>query len=194
MFSGLGMLIILAVLARRLFGLQQFIEVRHLELLGKLLLGISLLLAFSYATELFMAWYSGSAYDRFAFLNRAFGNYGWAFWLMLACNVGLPQLLWRKAVRTNLWALLAIGVAVSIGMWLERFVIVCTSLSRDFLPPSWGGFTPTVFDVATLAGSFGLFLTLLLLLCRYLPMVAMAEVKALQPGGDTPPHAPEDGS
>ena len=153
--------------------------------------------------EFFIAWYSGNPYERFVFmhnraadpfiLSRLWGiepaPYWWAYWTMISCNVIFPQLFWFKSVRTNVWAILIIGMIVNVGMWFERFVIICTSLTRDFLPSSWGYYLPTKFDFMTLGGSFGLFFTLFLLFCRYLPMVAMSEVKAFSPpGGHARPH------
>jgi len=127
--------------------------------------------------EFFISWYSGNIYERFAFINRAFGNYAWAYWTMVSCNVIFPQLFWFKKIRTNLMAMWIVCVLVNVGMWFERFVIIVTSLARDFLPSAWGYFIPTPFDYMTLMGSFGLFFTLFLLFCRYLPMVAVAEEK-----------------
>jgi molybdopterin-containing oxidoreductase family membrane subunit len=135
------------------------------------------MVGYAYGMEFFIAWYSGSMYEMFAFINRAFGNYAWAYWTMISCNVLFPQLFWFKKIRTNLTAMMIICVLVNVGMWFERFVIIVTSLARDFLPSSWGYFIPTPFDYMTLIGSFGLFFTLFLLFCRYLPMVAIAEEK-----------------
>jgi molybdopterin-containing oxidoreductase family membrane subunit len=129
--------------------------------------------------EFFIAWYGGSHYEEFAFINRAFGPYAWAYWTMISCNVLFPQLYWFKKIRTHLGAMMVIAVLVNVGMWFERFVIISTSLSRDFLPSSWGYFIPTLFDFLTFLGSFGLFFTLFLLFCRYLPIVAASEVKGV---------------
>jgi hypothetical protein len=131
----------------------------------------------AYGVELFIAWYGGNAYERFAFINRALGPYAWGYWTMIVCNVLVPQLFWLKRCRTTPWIMFIIAVLVNVGMWTERFVIVVVSLSRDFLPSSWGQFVPTKIDILMLLGSFGLFFTLFLLFCRYLPVVAMAEVK-----------------
>jgi molybdopterin-containing oxidoreductase family membrane subunit len=180
-FGGFAMVLTLAVPARQFFGLKRLIAIRHLELMNKILIATGLMVGYAYGMEFFISWYSGSPYEGFAFVNRAFGPYAWAYWTMVTCNVLIPQLHWFKEVRTNPWATLAIGIAVNVGMWFERFVIICTSQSRDFLPSSWGYFIPTPFDYMTLCGSFGLFFTLFLLFCRYLPMVAMAEVKAAHP-------------
>jgi len=128
--------------------------------------------------EFFISWYGGSPYEGFIFRNRAFGPYYWAYWTMISCNVLFPQLFWFKKVRTNLWAMMIICILVNVGMWFERFVIIATSLHRDFTPAAWGYYTPTKWDFLTLTGSFGLFFTLFLLFCRYLPMVAVAEIKA----------------
>jgi molybdopterin-containing oxidoreductase family membrane subunit len=189
-FGGFAMVVTLAVPARQFFGLKRIITIRHLELMNKIMIATGLMVGYAYAMEFFIAWYSGSSYEGFTFINRAFGPYAWAYWTMISCNVLFPQLHWFKAVRTNPWATLIIGMLVNVGMWFERFVIICTSLAHDFLPSSWGYFLPTPFDFMTLAGSFGLFFTLFLLFCRYLPMVAMAEVKAFSPAG----HAHGEGA
>jgi len=149
--------------------------------MNKIMIATGLMVGYAYGMEFFIAWYSGSKYEGFTFVNRAFGQYAWAYWTMITCNVLSPQLFWFKKIRRNIWATFAIGVVINIGMWFERFVIICTSLARDFLPSSWGYYMPTVVDFMTLAGSFGLFFTLFLLFCRYLPMVAMSEVKAFHP-------------
>jgi hypothetical protein len=173
----------LAVPARQFFGLKRIITIRHLELMNKVIMATGLIVGYAYGMEFFVAYYSGNKYEVFTFVNRAFGPYAWAYWTMITCNVLLPQLHWLPKFRTNPWCTLAIGMVVNVGMWFERFVIICTSLSRDFLPSSWGYFIPTPVDLMTLGGSFGLFFTLFLLFCRYLPMVAMAEVKAFSPAG-----------
>ncbi|MGE5612446.1 MAG: NrfD/PsrC family molybdoenzyme membrane anchor subunit [Bacillota bacterium] len=180
-FGGFAMVITLAIPARQFFGLKDIITLRHLENMNKILLATSLMVGYSYATEIFTAWYSGSMYERFTFLNRAFGPYAWAYWIMVSCNVIAPQFLWSKKVRTSLWAMMLVALCVDVGMWFERFVIIVTSLTRDFLPSSWGVYKPTLVDLGMLAGSFGLFFTLFLLFCRFLPMVAMAEVKTVMP-------------
>ncbi len=188
-FGGFGMVVMLAVPARQFFGLKRIIQIRHLEVMNKVLIATSLLVGYSYMMEFFVAWYSGNKYEAFTFVNRAFGQYAWSYWAMISCNVLFPQLHWFKAVRTNPIATLIIGMFINVGMWFERFVIICTSLTRDFLPSSWGYFIPTKIDFMTLGGSFGLFFTLFLLFCRYLPMVAMAEVKAFHPSAHA--HEPD---
>jgi molybdopterin-containing oxidoreductase family membrane subunit len=137
--------------------------------------------------EFFIAWYSGNGYERFAFVNRAFGPYAWAYWTMVTCNVFIPQLFWFKKLRTSIPVMFVICILVNIGMWFERFVIIVTSLHRDFLPSSWGYFRPTLVDISDFVGTFGLFFTLFLLFIRFLPMIAIAEIKGVMPAAD--PHA-----
>jgi Ni/Fe-hydrogenase subunit HybB-like protein len=177
-FSGFAMVVTLLVPARQFFGLKKIIELHHLEAMNKVILATGTMVGYAYGMEFFIAWYSGSAYEGFIFMNRAFGPYAWAYWTMVSCNVIFPQLYWFKGIRTSLWAMMIINILVNVGMWFERFVIIATSLHRDFLPSSWGYYTPTKWDFLTLTGSFGLFFTLFLLFCRYLPMIAVAEVKA----------------
>jgi len=180
-FGGFAMVLTLAIPAREWFGLKDFITIRHLENMCKIMLGTGLIVAYAYGVEFFIAWYSGHHYEQFVFLNRALGPYAWAFWVMVLCNVVIPQLLWVRKLRTNVWTILLVAMCVNVGMWFERFVIVVTSLHRDFVPSSWAMFTPTWVDLGMFAGSFGLFFTLFLLFCRFLPMVAMAEVKTIMP-------------
>ncbi len=180
-FSGFAMVLTLLIPARQFFGLREIVTRRHLEIVAKILLATGLMVGFAYSTEFFMAFYSGNPTERFVFANRAFGPYAWAYWIMVSCNVLIPQLFWSKKLRTNLAVLFTVSVLVNVGMWFERFVIIVTSLHRDFLPSSWGMFTPTYVDVLTFVGTFGIFFTLFLLFVRYLPMVAMAEVKTVMP-------------
>lgn len=180
-FSGFAMVVTLIVPARVLMGFEDFVTVRHLENMNKIILATGSMVGFAYLTEFFIAWYSGNRFEQFAFLNRALGPYAWAYWTMITCNVLVPQLFWFKRIRTTPWMMVLVCIAVNVGMWFERFVITVTSLSRDFLPSSWGHFTPTAIDVLMFLGSFGLFSTLFLLFCRFLPVVAISEVKALLP-------------
>jgi molybdopterin-containing oxidoreductase family membrane subunit len=180
-FSGMAMVITLMVPARAFFGLKNLVTMRHLENMCKIVLATSCMVGYAYGVEVFIAWYGGNPYEQFAFLNRALGPYAWAFWTMLVCNVLVPHLFWLKKCRTTPWIMFVVAVLVNVGMWLERFVIIVTSLSRDFLPSSWGSFVPTKIDILMLLGSFGMFFTLFLLFCRYLPVVAMAEVKQVLP-------------
>jgi len=188
-FSGFAMVLTLMVPARYLFGLKHIIKDSHLEAMCKITLATGSIVGFGYATEFFIAWYSGSIYEGFTFLNRALGPYMWAYWIMIGCNVVVPQFFWFKKARTNPWIIVGLCILVNVGMWFERFVIVVTSLSRTMVPGSWDYFSPTTLDITTLAGSFGLFLTLFLLFVRYLPMVAMAEVKHASPQAHEGKHA-----
>ncbi len=187
-FCGFSMVVLLAVPARKCFGLEDVITIRHLENMNKIILATGLMVGYSYFTEFFIAWYSGNVYEHFAFLNRALGPYAWAYWIMVVCNVVSPQLFWSKRIRTSPGMMVVVAIAVNIGMWFERFVIVVSSLSRDFLPSSWDYYRPTLVDVLMLVGSFGLFFTLFLLFLRFLPMVAMSEVKGVMPQADAHAH------
>jgi molybdopterin-containing oxidoreductase family membrane subunit len=181
-FGGFAMVMLLIVPSREWFGLKEIVTPRHLENMAKIILATGTMVGYAYGMEFFVAWYSGNAVERFVFVNRAFGPYAWAYWVMVSCNVLSPQVFWFKKTRTNRWWLLAVAAAVTVGMWFERFVIIVTSLHRDFLPSSWGFYKPSWVEICTLLGSFGLFFTLFLLFVRYLPMVAMAEVKSVMPG------------
>jgi molybdopterin-containing oxidoreductase family membrane subunit len=186
-FGGFAMVLLLAVPCRQWFGLKDVITPRHLENMCKILLATGMMVGYAYAIEFFIAWYSGNPTEGFTFINRAFGPYAWAYWTMVSCNVVAPQVFWSRRARSNPWIIFGVAAAVNVGMWFERFVIIVTSLSRDFLPSSWNSYAPTWVEVLTLAGSFGLFFTLFLLFLRFLPMVAMAEVKSIMPA----PHDPE---
>jgi molybdopterin-containing oxidoreductase family membrane subunit len=185
-FSGFAMVVTLMVLARALFGMKQLMTLHHLECMNKIILATGMMVGYAYAMEFFMAWYSGYEYESFAFINRATGPYAWAYWIMVSCNVISPQLFWFKRCRTSIPIMFIVCIFVNIGMWFERFVITVTSLHRDFLPSSWGYYSPTWVDVGTFIGSFGLFFTLFLLFLKFLPMVAIAEVKMILPEAD--PH------
>jgi molybdopterin-containing oxidoreductase family membrane subunit len=147
--------------------------------MANVLLATGMMVTYGYIMEAFMAWYSDDNFEWFMMVNRAFGPYGWIFWALMLFNVAVPQLLWARRVRTNLLALFFVALSVNVGMWLERFVIVITSLNRDFVPSSWHMYYPTVWDWATLFGSVGLFLTLLVMFVRFLPMISMTEVREL---------------
>ena len=185
-FSGFAMVVTLAVPAREMFGLKNLITIRHLDNMNKIILVTGCMVGYAYAMEFFIAWYSGALYEKFAFLNRAFGQYWWAYFLMVGCNVITPQLFWFKAIRTSIPIMFVLSLLVNVGMWFERFVIIVSSLANDFLPSSWDVFVPTWVDIGTLLGSFGLFMVLFLLFCRFIPMIAIAEVKAVMPQAD--PH------
>jgi Ni/Fe-hydrogenase subunit HybB-like protein len=178
-FSGFAMVLTLIIPARQWFGLKEIITFRHLDNMAKIILATGSMVGLAYGTEFFMAWYSGNHYEMFTFLNRAFGPYAWAYWIMVSCNVLVPQIFWFKKARRTPAIMLVAAILINVGMWFERYTIIVSSLSRDYLPSAWGYFKPTPVDLMTLLGSFGLFFTLFLLFIRYLPMVAMAEVKSV---------------
>ena len=185
-FSGFGMVMTLAIIARKIYGLEDIITINHLEKMNKIILVTGSMVGYAYMTEFFIAWYSGNEFEFFAFINRAFGPYAWAYWIMFTCNVITPQLFWFKKIRRSIPIMFVASIFVNIGMWFERFVITVTSLSRDYLPSSWDYYSPSIWDMLTFIGSFGLFFTFFLLFLRFLPMVALSEVKGVLPEAD--PH------
>jgi len=191
-FSGFAMVLTLTILARKIFGLEDFFTLNHFDKIAKIMMATGLMVGYSYAIEFFIAWYSGNEYEQFAFVNRAFGPYAWAYWIMFSCNVFIPQILWFKKLRKSIPVLFVVSILVNVGMWFERFVIIVSSLHRDFMPSSWDYYKPTIFDIGTFIGSFGLFFTLFLLFLRFGPMIAMAEIKGVLPEAD-PHHRPEGG-
>ncbi len=178
-FSGFAMVLTLLIIARKVFNLQDYITIYHLENMNKIMLLTGMMVGYAYIIEFFTAWYSGNIYERFAFLNRAFGPYAWAYWIMMTCNVMVPQIFWVRKWRRNLKIMFVASLLINVGMWFERFVIIVTSLHRDFLPSSWGYYRPTIYEISILIGSFGFFLTFFLLFCRVLPTIAMFELKAV---------------
>jgi molybdopterin-containing oxidoreductase family membrane subunit len=180
-YSGFAMVLVLAIPLRAFYGLQDFITMRHLQNMAKILLVTGLLVGYGYGIEAFMAWYSGNPFEKYVQANRMLGPYWPAYWATIACNVLIPQVLWWKQARASVPALFVIALVVLVGMWLERFVIVVTSLHRDFLPSSWGMYMPTIWDWATFIGTIGLFLSLLFLFIRFLPMISISEMRALLP-------------
>ena len=156
-FSGLAMVLTLMIIGRKTMQLENYITVGHIESMCKLMLSMGCIVGLAYGTEFFIAAFSGNPYEQFVFLNRALGPFSWAYWTMVSCNVLVPQLLWFRFMRRNIAVVFVISIFVNIGMWFERFVIIVTSLHRDFLPSSWADYAPTSIEVATLAGSFGLF-------------------------------------
>jgi len=180
-FAGFAMVITLAVPLRAVFGLKDFITTRHLQNMGKILLATGMIVAYGYMVEIFMAWYSGNWYEQFMILNRIQGPYQKQWFALLLCNVLAPQLLWFRRVRTSPALLFLVAMFVNVGMWLERFVIVVTSLHRDFLPSSWGMYSGTAWDWATFVGTIGLFLALLFLFIRFLPMISIFEMRTIVP-------------
>ena len=187
-FSGFAMVQNVLIFVRQGFKLTHIITLDHLEKMNKVMILTGSMVGYAYGMEFFMAWYSGNQFEQFVFLNRALGPYAWAYWTMVSCNVVFPQLFWFRRIRRSIPLMFAIGIFVNVGMWFERFVIVVTSLSRDFLPSSWGYYTPTLYDAGILLGSFGLFFTLILLFVRVLPVVSISEVKAVVEGAQPAHH------
>jgi Ni/Fe-hydrogenase subunit HybB-like protein len=180
-YAGFAMVITLAIPLRAAFKLHDFITQRHMDNMAKVMLATGLIVAYGYGVEIFTAWYSGSNYEMFMITNRMTGPYAWSFWGLMLCNVIMPQFLWSSRIRKNMAWLLVISMFVNVGMWLERFVIVVTSLHRDYLPSSWGMYKPTVWDITTFLGTIGLFFTLLFLFVRFLPAISIFEVRTLLP-------------
>jgi molybdopterin-containing oxidoreductase family membrane subunit len=178
-YSGFAMVMVLAIPIRAVYKLEDFITMRHLQNMAKVMLATGLIVAYGYLMETFMAWYSAGQFEKFVMLNRMYGPYAVAYWALILINVIVPQALWFRRVRANVMMLWCIALAVNIGMWLERFVIVITSLHRDFLPSAWGMFYPTVFDWSTFIGTIGLFLAMLFLFMRFLPVISIFEMRTL---------------
>ncbi len=190
-FSGFAMVMTLMVIARSVFKLYDLVSIKTLERMNIIMMVTGMMVGYAYSTEFFMSWYSGNPYEQFAFVNRAFGQYAWAYWIMVSCNVLVPQIFWFKKLRRSIPVMFVASILVNVGMWFERFVIVVTSLSRDFLPANWDYYSPTIFDWLVLIGSFGLFFTMFLLFIRFLPMMSMTEVKGVLP--EAKPHFAEAG-
>jgi molybdopterin-containing oxidoreductase family membrane subunit len=178
-FSGFAMVNTLVIPCRAFFGLKHVITMDHIDNMNKIILATGMMVGYAYGIEFFIAWYSGNHLEQFAFINRATGPYWWAYWTMVTCNVIVPQIFWSRTMRRNILVIMIASALVNVGMWFERFVIIVTSLHRTALPSSWGMFYPTIVDILTLVGSFGLFFTLFVLFIRFVPMVAIAEVKAV---------------
>jgi Ni/Fe-hydrogenase subunit HybB-like protein len=181
-FSGMALVTTLVVIMRRMFHLEHVITTSHLSVMNKITIATSLMVGYAYLIEIFVAWFSGNIYEYYALVNRALGPYAWGYWIMVACNVVIPQLLWIRKIRISPLLMYPIVILVNVGMWMERFVIIASSLHRDFLPSSWDYFKPTWVDVGLFTGSIGVFLTLVLLFVRFLPSVPVAEVKSVLPG------------
>ena len=191
-FSGFGMVLTLMIPLRSIFKLEDLLTIRHIELMCKVTLATGTIVGYAYGMEFFIAWYGGNPYEAYAFQNRAFGPYWWAYWIMISCNVITPQFFWFKKLRTNVVVVWVLSIFVNIGMWFERFVIVVTSLHRDYLPANWGYYSPTKVDVLTFIGTFGLFMVLFLLFIRFLSLIAISEVKGVTNQAD--PHHPLGGA
>jgi molybdopterin-containing oxidoreductase family membrane subunit len=172
----------LLIIMRKVSNLEDYITVQHIELMNIVIMITGSIVGCAYITELFVAWYSGVEYEQYAFLNRATGPYWWSYWLMMTCNVISPQVMWSKKIRTNIMASFIISIVVNVGMWFERFVIIVTSLHRDYLPSSWTMFQPTFVDAGIYIGTIGFFFVLFLLYSRSFPVIAQAEVKTILKG------------
>ncbi|MFQ5737680.1 MAG: NrfD/PsrC family molybdoenzyme membrane anchor subunit [Acidobacteriota bacterium] len=181
-YSGFAMVMTLAIPIRKFYGLEDFITMRHLRNMAKIILATAMIVAYGYMTEAFMSWYSASPFEVFMISNRMTGPYGYMYWWLITCNVIVPQFLWSRKIRNNVGLLFIIALIVNVGMWLERYVIVVTSLHRDFLPSSWGMFEGTFWDWSIFIGTLGLFLSLLFLFVRVLPMISIFEMRTLVPG------------
>ncbi len=179
-FSGFGMVLTLMIIVRKVFKFQDYITQSHFDAIARILTFISLIMATAYTTELFIAWYSGGEYEMFTFMkNRVTGEYTFAFWTMVTCNAFIPQLFWFKKIRKNITIVFIVSIFINIGMWFERYVIVVTSLSKDFLPSSWASYAPTSIEIGIFVGTLGIFVTGVLLFFRYVPMIAISEVKGI---------------
>jgi Ni/Fe-hydrogenase subunit HybB-like protein len=189
-FSGFAMVLTLMIITRKTFKLEDYITLEHVESMNKVIILTGSIVGVAYITEFFIAWYSGVEYEQYAFINRATGPYWWAYWAMMTCNVITPQLFWFRSIRRSLTATFIISIFVNIGMWFERFVIIVTSLHRDFLPSSWAMFSPTIIDIGIYVGTIGLFFTLFLLFAKFFPVVNMAEVKAILKSSSEVKHHP----
>ena len=190
-YSGFAMVMTLAIPLRKLYGLEDFITLRHLQNMAKVMLATGLIVAYGYMMEAFGGWYSGNRYEQYMILNRMTGPYAPLYWLLIGCNVITPQFIWIKRLRNSPLALFVLALIVNIGMWLERFIIVVTSLHRDFLVSSWGMYYPTIWDIATFVGTIGLFVSLLFLFIRFLPMISIFEMRTILPEAEVKAEAAE---
>jgi molybdopterin-containing oxidoreductase family membrane subunit len=200
-YAGFAMVLTLAIPLRAAFHLEDFITMRHLQNMGKVMLATGLIVVYGYMTEFFFGWYSGSLYEKFMLKNRIVGPYQLQWLGLMLCNAVVPQLLWFRRFRTSPFWLFVISMFVSVGMWLERFIIIVTSLHRDFLPSSWGLYKGTIWDWGTFIGTIGLFLSLIFLFIRFLPMISIFEMRTIVPGGSegseyttAPEQEPEAGA
>lgn len=178
-FSGFAMVMTLSIPLRKVYNLEGFITMRHLDNMAKVMLATGLIVGYGYLMEAFMAWYSANTYEQYMYLNRLFGPYAWSYWALLVCNIAVTQLLWFRRIRASIPALFIISIIINVGMWLERFVIIVTSLHRSQVPASWGMYYPTIWDISTFIGTIGFFMTLLFLFIRVLPMISIFEMREL---------------
>lgn len=192
-FSGFAMVVTLLVICREILDLKEYITMKHLDNMNKVILATGMMVGYAYAMEFFIAQYSGNPYESFVFINRATGDYAWAYWSMVLCNVISPQVFWSAKMRRSIPVMFVVSIFVNIGMWFERFTIISTSLHHDFLPASWGYYSPTWVEVSIFAGTFGIFLTLFLLFAKFLPVIAISEVKGIMPGAQPAHHHDEHG-
>jgi Ni/Fe-hydrogenase subunit HybB-like protein len=180
-YAGFAMVLALAIPVRKYYGLEDFITLRHIRNCCKVMLATGLIVGYGYLMELFMSWYSANTYEMFMMKNRMFGPYGYMYWLLILCNILIPQVLWVKKMRDNLTVIFIVSLVISAGMWLERFVIIVMSLNRDFTPSAWYMYRPTIFDFTMFFGTVGFFLTCMFLFIRFVPMIPMFEMKTLLP-------------
>ncbi len=178
-FSGFAMVLTLLLIMRKVMKLENYITIKHVEYMNIVIIVTGSIVGVAYLTELFISWYSGVEYESYAFINRFSGPYAWSYWSMMTCNVISPQLFWIKKIRTNLTATFILSIVVNIGMWFERFVIIVTSLHRDYVPSSWSMFYPTWVDIGVFVGTIGIFFTLFLLFARFFPVLALNELKTI---------------
>jgi molybdopterin-containing oxidoreductase family membrane subunit len=186
-FAGFAMVLTLMLPIRAWYRLEDFITERHLQNMGKVMLATGLIVAYGYAIEAFTAWYSGSPYESYMIINRLTGPYKYEYWSLMLCNILIPQVLWSRKARSNVWVLFWVSMAINVGMWLERFVIIVMSLHRDFLPSSWGMYHPTRYDWGMFLGTIGFFTFAFTLFIRFLPAIAMFEMRGLVPPGPARP-------
>jgi molybdopterin-containing oxidoreductase family membrane subunit len=191
-YAGFAMVLTLAIPVRKFYHLEDFITMRHIRNCCKVMLATGLIVGYGYVMELFMAWYSGNTFEMFMMKNRMFGPYGYMYWILILCNILVPQLLWVKKYRDNLGVVLLVSMFINVGMWLERFVIIVMSLNRDFNPGAWRMYRPTVFDFSMFFGTIGFFLTLMFLFIRFVPMIPIYEMKILLPESKVDEHKVEE--
>jgi molybdopterin-containing oxidoreductase family membrane subunit len=188
-FSGFAMVLTLMIITRKALHLEDYITVGHVESMNKIIIATGSIVGLAYISELFISWYSGVEYEHYALMNRATGPYWWAYWIMMTCNVISPQLLWIKKLRTNMVFTFCLSIIINIGMWFERFVIVVTSLHRDYLTSSWTMYKPTIVEAGLFIGTLGFFFTAFFLFIRVFPVIAIAEVKSvIKTAGENPPN------
>ncbi|MDQ6799819.1 MAG: polysulfide reductase NrfD, partial [Acidobacteriota bacterium] len=178
-FSGFAMVLTIAIPLRAIFHLKAYVTERHLDNMAKVMLASGLILAYGYMNEFFLGWYSGDIYERAHLVNEMTSTYAICFWLMIVCNMVAPQLLWVRRFRVNPILLFTLSIIINVGMWTERFVIIVSSLAKDFVPSSWGAFYPTIWDWATFVGTLGFFAACYFLFIRFLPLMSMAEMRKL---------------